>query len=232
MSINIKEIKEFWEARAKAHEDNPGLTNLEENPTLRKLKIKLENKKVNEYLNLKNSNATLLDLGGGYGEWAFNFANRIKKIYVVDYCENLIQRGIKKAKQKKINNIEFIHSAVQNFNIKIKFDIIFISGLLVHLNDNDIDKLIRNIKDYSKKGTSIILRDGTGIKDRFEIKNRFSEALKTNYSAIYRTREEYIKLFEDAGFQLLKDENLFPEGCPLNKFPETRLRIYKFRKIK
>jgi hypothetical protein len=27
---------------------------------------------------------------------------------------------------------------------------------------------------------------------------------------------------------LRRDENVFDEGCPLNKYPETRLRIYHF----
>jgi len=54
--------------------------------------------------------------------------------------------------------------------------------------------------------------------------------LKTNYSAIYRTKEEYAEIFEGIGFRLLKDSNMFEEGCCLNKFPETRLRIFKFEK--
>ena len=34
---------------------------------------------------------------------------------------------------------------------------------------------------------------------------------------------------EAAGFDLIEDENMFDDGCPLNKYPETRLRIYRFR---
>jgi len=52
--------------------------------------------------------------------------------------------------------------------------------------------------------------------------------LETTYSAIYRTREELIEIFKKIGFQLIKDEDMFPEGSVLNKFPNTRLRIYKF----
>ena len=31
-------------------------------------------------------------------------------------------------------------------------------------------------------------------------------------------------------FELLRDENMFEEGHPLNKYPETRLRLFLFRK--
>jgi hypothetical protein len=77
--------------------------------------------------------------------------------------------------------------------------------------------------------TIILLRDGTGIDGRYEINNRFSEHLKADYSAIYRSRSEYVSMFNNAGFTLIKDENMFDEGCPLNKYPETRLRVYLFK---
>jgi len=71
---------------------------------------------------------------------------------------------------------------------------------------------------------------GTGIESRHEIDNQFSDHLKSNYSATYRTREQYKELFENAGFVLSKDENMFPEGHPLNKYEETRLRLFLFRR--
>jgi hypothetical protein len=74
----------------------------------------------------------------------------------------------------------------------------------------------------------VLLRDGTGVAGRHEINSRMSEHLQSLYSAVYRTREEYLELFAGKGFSLLRDENMFDEGCPLNKYPETRLRLYRF----
>jgi len=230
MVIDSEEIKKFWEERGKCHEKNCGLTNLEEDPKLRKLKVRLEEEKINEYMGLNNPKAVILDLGGGSGYWALKFAKKANRVYVVDYCLSLIKQGVKNSKEKGIKNIEFIHAPAQEFKSKINFDIIFISGLLIYLNDKEIDKLIKNMQNYSKKGAILILRDGTGIKGRFEIINKFSENLKANYSAMYRTREEYIKIFKKVGFGIVKDENMFGEECQLNRFPETRLRIYKFEK--
>jgi hypothetical protein len=36
-------------------------------------------------------------------------------------------------------------------------------------------------------------------------------------------------MFAAAGFSIVRDENMFEEGSPLNKYPETRLRIYQFK---
>ena len=60
--------------------------------------------------------------------------------------------------------------------------------------------------------------------------NKFSENLQAHYSALYRTRQSYFKFFKQGGFTLLKDEDMFDEGHVLNKFLETRLRIYLFKK--
>jgi len=62
------------------------------------------------------------------------------------------------------------------------------------------------------------------------IKDNFSSVLKTNYSALYRTRDEYVNLFACNDFSLIEDRQMFDEGCPLNKYPETRLWYYIFRR--
>jgi hypothetical protein len=82
---------------------------------------------------------------------------------------------------------------------------------------------------FVKPGGTVFLRDGTSIRQqRHEICDRYSELLKANYSAIYRTRSEYLELFRAKGFQCIEDGQVFSEGCPLNKYPETRLRYYIF----
>lgn len=228
--IDDKQIKVFWDKRAKYHKRNEGLTNLEDDQELLELKLSLENKKISSYVKL-NKDMTVLDLGGGDGYWAFKFADKAKEIVVVDYCSDLIHRGEERAKEENVDDIVFLELPIQDFTSNIKYDLIFIAGVLLYLNDEDLEKLIKNIKVYSKIGTILILRDGTGTLGRYCINTKYSEYLKTYYSAIYRTRGEYIQAFKKAGFELVKDENMFSEDCILNKFPETRLRIYNFRRI-
>ena len=66
--------------------------------------------------------------------------------------------------------------------------------------------------------------------ERFEIDNRMSDHLQTNYSATYRTAEEYRRCSSPSAASIsLRHENMFGEDCSLNKYPETRLRIYEFK---
>ena len=134
------------------------------------------------------------------------------------------------AKYNNILNIEYHCSDASYFEYDKKFDIIFISGLLLYMSNNQITLLSDNLKQYSKKGTKLIVREPVGINESYLILDRYSEDLDTNYSALYRTREELITIFEDIDFKLNKDEDMFQDGSPLNKWDETKLRVYLFEK--
>jgi len=215
MRIDSNEVKKFWDSRVKKYNQIPfeSIANLEDAPELLEIKIKLEREKVFSILNITGD------------------APMCKKVYAVEYSEGLVNLGKNAAKKKGIDNVEFIHQPAQKFTSDIKFDLILIFGLFVYLNDNECNELVSRIPTYSKTGTRLLLRDGTGIAGRYEIHNRYSEVLKTNYSSIYRTRETYKELFNGIGFKTLLDEDMFEEGSPLNKYPETRLRVYLFEKM-
>lgn len=227
--ISGKEIKEFWDRRASYHSEDEGLTNLEEDKKLLKIKVNTEKPKVLSYVNPKDK--TILDLGGGNGNWSFLFAKTAKSVAVIDYCKELISQGTKRAIRTDTHNIVFCESSIQDFTENKKYDTIFLSGVTIYLNDDEFNKVLENIEAYSKKGTELILRDATGIQGRYCLNKKYSKELEAHYSAIYRTKEEYANLFKKVGFYLIKDEDMFPEGSLLNKHKETRLRIYKFRRV-
>jgi len=233
MGIDSNEVKKFWDSQAQKYNQISfeSIGNLEEDPELSKLKMKLEHEKIFSILNI-TSDMTILDLGAGVGTWSMLFAPNCKKVYAVEYSEGILNLGKAEAKKRGLYNIEFIHQPAQKFTSSIKFDLIFISGLFVFLNDDECEELISQIPAYSRMGTELLLRDGTGIAGRYEIHDRYSEVLKTNYSSIYRTSKTYKEFFTRIGFKLLLDEDMFAPGCPLNKYPETRLRVYFFEKVR
>src|SRR5687767_7916631 len=178
MSIDPDDVKRFWDERAARHSDDPGLTNLEENPELRELKIRLEDARVAEYLGALSPSMTVLDLGGGYGVWAFKLAPKVAHVDVVDYCAPLVERGAAKATELGHENVAFAHAAAQDFASDRVYDVVFISGLLLYLNDDELAQLLARVAGYTKPGSIVILRDGTGVPDHYEIQKRWSEALQ------------------------------------------------------
>jgi 2-polyprenyl-3-methyl-5-hydroxy-6-metoxy-1,4-benzoquinol methylase len=206
------------------------VANLEQDTDNLKLKIDDETAKVFSWLP-QIDGLSILDLGAGVGQWSFRFAERgAQRVLAVEYAEGLAEIGRKEALQRKLTSVEFRVSPAELFQSDEQFDVVYISGLFVYLTEEQADRLMANVANFVRPGGTLLLRDGTGIERRHEINDRHSEHLGENYSATYRTRDEYLALMKGVGLELERDENMFPEGHPLNKYPETRLRLYLFRK--
>jgi len=231
MSLDYKKIKDFWDSRANNYnENNYSATNLENEKKLQELKIICEKEKISSYIK-SISFKNVLDFGTGLGYWSRFFSNYCERILAVDFSEKMIDQAREiTLKKNSNNNIEYVVGNVLDFSTNEKFDLIFISGVMIYINDKDIKKIQNNLTRLSKKGTYLLLRDGTGFPDSYQIIDKYSKELSSYYSAIYRTKNDYKKLFENIGFSLLKDENMFEDGSSLNKHKETRLRIYLFQK--
>lgn len=230
--LDPAKVKEFWEKRVEAYKTVAfeSVANLEQDPENLKLKIRDEVEKVFEWLpDLEGRR--VVDLGAGVGQWSFRFAEQnAELVTAVEFTESLSRLGMDEAKKRQSTNVEFVVSPAEKFRSETAYDIVFISGLFVYLNDDQAESLVSSLPSLCHPDTVVLVRDGTGIAGRHEINDQFSEHLQTNYSATYRTREQYKALFETAGFVLRRDEDMFPEGHPLNKYPETRLRLYEFKK--
>lgn len=226
--IDPDKVKSFWETRSEKLGKLPfeSIANLEEKPELLDLKIKLEQECILPLLPL-TAQSNVLDLGAGVGQWTFRFAPLVKHVTAVEYMDSLANIGRQEVKKRGLTNVEFITSAAENFLSTNRFDVIFISGLFVYLNPDQAAQLMQHLPQLLQKNGTLLVRDGTSIlSDAHHINNRYSTILNEQYSAFYRTRDQYAAMFEQAGFHLAQDGQVFEEGCPLNKFPETRLRYY------
>lgn len=228
--IDEQKVRAFWAARGEKYGRTAfeSIANLEEDPDLLALKTRLEQEQVMPRLRLGPS-TTVLDLGAGVGQWSFRFAPLAARVTAVEYTPELAEIGREEARRRGTDNVEFVISAAEDYAAPGRFDRVFISGLFVYLTDDQAGRLLRNLRSFVADDGMLFLRDGTSILPRRHlIENRWSEVLKTDYSAMYRTRDEYVALFREAGFRLAEDADMFEEGCPLNKYPETRLRFYVF----
>ena len=226
-------IKEFWESRADKSNLtlSYNITNLEVDEKLQKMKIEKELDKINNIFS-PNKNKILLDLGSGLGFWSFKFAPEVKKVIAVDFVEKMNLSVEREAKKLNIRNLELFTCDIVEFIPRIKVDYVFISGVLLYLSDQKASELIENIYNYTNNHSEILVRDSTGINGRYIIENKYSEALESNYSAIYRSKKEIVKLFESNGFSLKYDDDMFEPDSPLNKWDDTRLRVYLFNRRK
>ena len=232
--IDKEKVKNFWDLQALKAESLrlEGVANLEEDPSLLDKKIAYEFSKVMSWVNLELTTSKVLDLGSGAGQWSFHFGKIAKQVTAVEYSKEMLNLAIKEAQLNRIDNIEFIYGDAQSYNSNIKFDLIWLSGLLIYMNDEECEDTIKNCSKMLDPNGSLILRDSTGYPNRYEIQNEYSASLNSTYSACYRSVKEYTEVFRKYGFKLLRDQDMFPEGSQLNKWINTRLRLYEFRLIK
>lgn len=227
--FNKQSVKQFWDTRAAKLEETDNkasLTNLETDEELYALKLELESKVLNRIIEETNENDILLDLGCGYGHWSIHFSRLFKNVIGVEYSESLTKYGQKLAIEKNIKNIAFKHSDVCSFQFEGFYDVVLISGLFLYLHNEDVTDILTRLSKHLSKGSRVILRDGMSLLEHDHIiVDKYSSALEDNYSAIYRTPENYKRLFSECGYQLIESMDMFSKESALNKWQETRLRV-------
>lgn len=230
--IDPEKVRRFWQGRAAvagkvAFES---VANLEQDQSNLQLKIDDETAKVFDWLP-DVAGMSVLDLGAGVGQWSFRFAERgATRVLAVEYAQGLVEIAEAEARCRGMEQVEFQVCSAEDFDTSECFDLVFISGLFVYLNDDQARSLLDRLAGFVRPGGLLMVRDGTGVGVRHEINDRFSEHLGEFYSATYRTRDDYLREIEGRGVELLRDENMFEEGHPLNKYPETRLHLFMFRR--
>ncbi|MBQ7738118.1 MAG: methyltransferase domain-containing protein [Desulfovibrionaceae bacterium] len=231
--INAEKVRKFWLDRGKKYQKiaYDSIGNLEENEQLLKLKVRLEQEQVLPRLGL-TPDMDVLDLGAGVGQWSFRFSPKVHSVTAVEFSRPLIDIAEKEALERGIKNVYFLECSVEQFIPETTWPLVFISGLFVYLNDAQAEAAANVVVASIRSGGRLFLRDGTSILGkRYIIDDRWSDVLHTEYSAVYRTRDEYVAMFTSRGLLLREDANMFAENVTLNKYSETRLRFYVFDKI-
>lgn len=231
-TINPENVCNFWEQRSKKNPvgDPSSLVWFETNPALQAERIEHEKKVVFDTIKL-NPSCKVLDMGGGYGQWSLRFSPYVNKVVCVELQDAFLERGREYARTQNFHNINFIKENVKDFQSNENFDRIMFAGIIQYLNDADFFTMLRHMDGMLSLGGKVLMLEPSSLlKNRYVINNKFSEALEDNYSAVYRTANEFKEAFAQIGMKCTTDFNVFPEGSPYNKFPETRLRLYLFER--
>lgn len=236
--ISYNETNVFFENRAqKYNEENPYVVTMyqDKHPEIVNGRNEAEMKILLPKLGLDN-NSIVLDIGCGIGRWAdaIKKNTQIKEYIGIDFSENLI--GIANRRNTD-NNFNFYVGSATKVNDVIKNNslpnIVLLIGLIMYMNDDDISILFRNLCCILHKDTKVIMREPIGISDRLTLKNFHSDELNANYNAIYRTREEIIKLMEPTmlknGFVITEEGFLFDDS--LNNRKETSQYYFILERI-
>lgn len=232
--IDYNETKLFFKSRAeKFKEDNPYSVTMyqDDNQELVKERNKKEVDKLLPMLKLQEK-SKVLDIACGIGRWADALPEKIEEYCGVDFSEELIKIADKRNKKQNFSFYEGAANEIERViqkNNKGKFNTILMIGILMYLNDSDMEAVLRQVERICEPHAIICIREPIAIKDRLTLKDFFSEELKDNYNAIYRTREELMDFLKNTyienGFQVQREGFLFDEDI-LNNRKETAQYYY------
>lgn len=218
--IDSEEVKNFFAERA--HRDLESDLSIvlfqdKENSEQRHIE---EKKLLHE--NIDITGKKILEIGCGIGRWTEALHDKCESYLGIDYTEDLVEIA---KESYNYDNCQFqVMSAtdikIDELLIEPPFDIIIISGVLMYINDDDLKLVIDQINQIGIEDKKLFIMEPIScIESRLTLKDFYSEGLEADYSAIYRTKDEYMEFFKDLNYNKILADDIFKD---LSDHSETK----------
>lgn len=170
-----------------------------------------EKKMVLPVLDIQRTDS-VLDIGCGLGRWAESLIPLCSYYTGADISSEMIKMA-EQVYGERYKNVVFLNVSFQELfdRAEIKgrqFDKIIIAGVSMYLNDSDLENCFVRLNDILSNNGIIYIEESIGRKERLTLNNIWSENLKANYWAVYRTVEEYLDLLQP----LTKNSEILQNG--------------------
>jgi SAM-dependent methyltransferase len=152
-------------------------------------RVRKETATLGDWLDAVPDTGSVLDVGCGAGAWTEIFAGRYKKVIGIEQSSLMLTAA--RERTAHLPNAEIVEGDGRHDLPEGSFDMIFLGGLCMYLNDLDVVELIKALKNRLNEGGSIILREST--------QHEGVSLAQGDYQALYRSVNLYRQLFDDAG---------------------------------
>ncbi len=139
-----------------------------------------------------NLEGAVLDLGSGNGVWAEKFAHRFAFVTAIEGSRVLFQSL--REKSNDFTNLRTFHCDVMKFEPDRRYNLIFLGGLLMYLNEKDVVALLQKLVQCLEPGGMILCRESTVRQNLL--------TLKGNYEVVYRSVSAYQRIFRQSGLSI------------------------------
>ena len=153
-------------------------------------RLKAELATVGDWLEEVPTSGAVLDVGCGAGTWTALFAERYCSVVGIEASASMAKAA--RRQTIALPNVEIVEGDVRDSLPDRCFDLVFLGGLCMYLNEEDVVTLLRELGDRIGPDGQIVLRESTA--------RRRSSRTLGEYQAVYRTVAAYGELFRQAGF--------------------------------
>lgn len=177
--------------------------------------------------NIDVSGKKVLEIGCGIGRWADPLHDKCDYYLGLDFSQDMI--NIAKNSYGDFDNCEFQLMSATNIKIddliiKPPFDLIILSGFLIYINDDDLEIIMDEINKIGSENKKIFVMEPISCLDtRLTLKDFYSEGLESDYSAIYRTEDEYRDFFKKLNCDNIYSGDIFKD---LSDHTETKYKFF------
>lgn len=153
-------------------------------------RLGMEISTVADWLDAAPQTSRVLDLGCGAGSWTKIFASRYDRVVGFEQSTSMVAAA--RTLLAPFPGAEIVEGDVRVDIPEGPFDLIFLGGLCMYLDDGDAVDMLRSLKGRLAPGASIILRETTVPQGTLSPEGE--------YQALYRNVNLYQELFREAGF--------------------------------
>jgi len=177
-----------------------------------RFRFRAECKIVDHLIREVNPGGCMLDLGCGNGFWAEYFAQRFSRVVAVEASNPLFKALEERC--ASYSNVMLVHGDAMLFQPEDQYDVVFLGGMLMYLNDEDVISLLEKLIPSLQQGGIVLCRETTVRQG--------TTTRQGDYQAVYRSIADYERLFAACKLSVLKVRTNVPYvlmqmGCELIK---------------
>lgn len=235
--IKPEEVKSLYAERAgkskTVHVDSPVVLSGDVDVKNIELWTEWELKKWFRMLRL-TQDSVVFELGFGTGRMTKYILPEVRQYVGIDYVKEFVDIVQDRADMGEKANALFLNEDFQEFLQKYDtmelpvFTHFFLSGgVFMYMNDETAQACISEMTKMMDKKSIIYISEPVAMKERLTLNSFYSEQIGHNYSAIYRTEEEYMQLFKPLlkkGYTVKVSELFFEQD--IKKQKETQQWIF------
>lgn len=220
VNVNYDSIAAFFEGRREKKLDNKyNLVLFQDDcPELAIKRDEMEKKKISPLLSAKE-HQRVLDIGCGIGRWGEYLLEQGLYYVGIDGSSYMIEQAEENLRQfenKKllVGIFQELLDVLKKSGEQKEFDMIFVNGVFMYLNDEDYIRALDDIKKVAGESCIIYVKESMARVKRLTLDEIYSESLTQEYSAIYRSIKEYDETLRESWcpeFELKEQGELFPE---------------------
>lgn len=198
VDVSGDSIRDFYDKRATAYKAGEKSSNTvvllgDNNPDYADKWNEFEKKTILPRLNLTKGR-NVLDIGCGVGRWGESVIPLCGKYRGVDFSGGMVKVASERfaaSDNALFKQASFLDLFEDKDIIRENYDAVIIAGVSMYINDEILGKCYEKLPGILNSGATVYIEESIGVKERLTLNGIWSEALKSDYNAIYRTREEY-----------------------------------------